>query len=130
MKLYQMADPVRYARMTTAELRETFLVEGLFNIGQIDLVYVDVDRTVIGSAVPGHTPLILETQPELRSEYFLERREIGILNVGGPGTVTVEGVSYKLGKLDCLYAGRGSKSVSFESDDIANPAAYYLLSYL
>jgi 4-deoxy-L-threo-5-hexosulose-uronate ketol-isomerase len=129
MKLYQMADPVRYARMTTAELRETFLLEGLFNLGQIDLAYVDVDRTVIGSAVPGHTPLILETEPELRSDYFLERRELGILNVGGPGTITVDGSSYKLGKLDCLYAGRGSKSVVFESDDVKTPAAFYLLSY-
>jgi 4-deoxy-L-threo-5-hexosulose-uronate ketol-isomerase len=130
MKLYQMADPVRYPRMTTEELRATFLLEDLFNLSQIDLAYVDVERTVIGSAVPGHTPLTLEPQPELRSEYFLERRELGVLNVGGPGTVTVDGASYKLGKLDCLYAGRGSKSVVFESDDVANPAAYYLLSYL
>ena len=130
MKLYQMADPVRYARMTTEELRETFLVEDLFRPGELDLVYVDLDRTVIGSAVPGYNPLTLETQPELRSEYFLERRELGALNVGGPGTITVDGVAYKLGKLDCLYAGRGSKTVAFESDDPANPAAFYLLSYL
>jgi 4-deoxy-L-threo-5-hexosulose-uronate ketol-isomerase len=130
MKLYQMADPVRYARMTTAELRETFLVEDLFNSSRIDLVYVDLDRTVIGSAVPGRTALVLDTQPELRSEYFLERRELGALNVGGPGTITVDGAAYKLGKLDCLYAGRGAKSVTFESDDALNPAAFYLLSYL
>ena len=130
MKLYQMADPIRYARMTTAELRETFLVEDLFNSSRIDLVYVDLDRTVIGSAVPGRTALVLETQPELRSEYFLERRELGALNVGGPGTITVDGAAYKLGKLDCLYAGRGAKSVTFESDDAENPAAFYLLSYL
>ena len=130
MKLYQMADPIRYARMTTAELRETFLVEDLFNSSRIDLVYADLDRTVIGSAVPGRTALVLETQPELRSEYFLERRELGALNVGGPGTITVDGAAYKLGKLDCLYAGRGAKSVTFESDDAENPAAFYLLSYL
>jgi 4-deoxy-L-threo-5-hexosulose-uronate ketol-isomerase len=130
MKLYQMADPIRYARMTTAELRETFLVEDLFNPSRIDLVYADVDRAVIGSAVPGRTALTLETSPELRSEYFLERRELGAFNVGGPGTVTVDGAAYKLAKLDCLYAGRGAKSVAFESDDPANPAAFYLLSYL
>ena len=129
MKYYQMADPVRYARMTTDELRETFLLD-LFKPGQIELAYVDVDRTVIGSAVPAGAPLTLETQPELRSAYFLERRELGVLNVGGPGKVTVDGTAYELVKLDCLYVGRGSKSVTFESADPADPANFYLLSYL
>jgi 4-deoxy-L-threo-5-hexosulose-uronate ketol-isomerase len=73
--------------------------------------------------------LTLETAPELRAEYFLERRELGVLNVGGAGTVVVDGVSYELGKLDCLYAGRGSKSVTFASKSSAEPAAFYLLSY-
>ena len=130
MRLYQMADAVRYEMMNTEELRETFLLEGLFQPGEIEFAYVDLDRTVIGSAVPVRTPLVLETQPELRSEYFLERREIGALNVGGPGSITVDGAVYKLGKLDCLYAGRGTQSVIFESDDPGNPAAFYLLSYL
>jgi 4-deoxy-L-threo-5-hexosulose-uronate ketol-isomerase len=130
MKLYQMADPVRYARMTTAELRETFLLEDLFQPGKLDLAYVDLERTVIGSAVPTTTPLTLETQPELRAEYFLERRELGVFNTGGPGTVTVDGKAYDLAKMDVLYAGRGSKSVVFSSADPANPAAFYLLSYL
>jgi 4-deoxy-L-threo-5-hexosulose-uronate ketol-isomerase len=130
MKLYQMADPVRYVRMTTEELRATFLIDDLFQPGQIDLAYVDLDRTVIGSAVPTTAPLTLETQPELRAEYFLERRELGVLNAGGPGAVTVDGTAYPLAKLDVLYAGRGSKSVTFTSDDPANPAAFYLLSYL
>jgi len=129
MKLYQMADPVRYARMTTAELRATFLLEDLFTPGAIDLAYVDLDRTVIGSAVPTAFPLTLETQPELRAEFFLERRELGVLNVGGPGSVAVDGAAYSLDKLDCLYAGRGSKSVVFSSADPAAPAAFYLLSY-
>src|ERR1700678_3920069 len=91
MKLVQMADPVRYGRMTSAELRETFLLEGLFTPGEIEFAYVDLDRTVIGSAVPLGSALSLETSPELRAEYFLERRELGILNVGGSGTVTVDG---------------------------------------
>jgi 4-deoxy-L-threo-5-hexosulose-uronate ketol-isomerase len=68
MKLYQMADPVRYARMTTAELRETFLLDDLFKQGEIGLAYVDLDRTVIGSAVPTSAPLTLTTQPELRAD--------------------------------------------------------------
>ena len=129
MKLLQMADPVRYARMTSAELRETFLLEGMFNPGKIEYVYVDLDRTVIGSAVPTTGTLTLETQPELRAEYFLERRELGVLNVGGVGSVVVDGVTFELGKLDCLYVSRGSKSVSFTSKSAGEPSSFYLLSY-
>ncbi len=129
MKLMQMADPVRYARMTSEELRETFLLQGLFTPERIDLAYVDLDRTVIGSAVPTISGLPLETQPELRAEYFLERRELGILNLGGAGSVKVDGTSFELCKLDCLYVGRGSKSVTFTSKDALSPAAFYLLSY-
>jgi 4-deoxy-L-threo-5-hexosulose-uronate ketol-isomerase len=130
MKLVQMADPVRYSRMTTAELRETFLLDGMFKPGTLDLAYVDLDRTVVGSAVPTTVPLKLETQPELRAEYFCERRELGVLNVGGSGTVTVDGKSFELDKLDCLYVGRGSKDVEFTSKNPDEPATYYLLSYL
>jgi 4-deoxy-L-threo-5-hexosulose-uronate ketol-isomerase len=130
MKLVQMADPVRYARMTSEELRETFLLQEIFTPERIDLAYVDLDRTVIGSAVPTVAALKLETQPELRAEYFLERRELGVLNTGGPGTVTVDGVGFDLDKLDCLYVSRGSKSVTFSSKSAFAPAAFYLLSYL
>jgi 4-deoxy-L-threo-5-hexosulose-uronate ketol-isomerase len=121
MKLLQMADAVRYPRMTTAELRETFLLDGAFVPGAITLAYVDLDRAVIGGAVP--------TQPELRSEFFCERRELGVLNVGGAGTVTVDGVAFAMGKLDCVYVGRGSKVVTFASESADSPAAFYLLSY-
>lgn len=129
MKLVQMADPVRYGRMTSEELRETFLLEGMFKPGAIEYAYVDLDRTVIGSAVPTGSALTLETQPELRAEYFLERRELGVLNVGGAGTVTVDGTRFDLDKLDCLYVGRGSKAVSFTSKSADAPACFYLLSY-
>jgi 4-deoxy-L-threo-5-hexosulose-uronate ketol-isomerase len=129
MKLLQMADAVRYPRMTTAELRETFLLEGSFVPGAVTLAYVDLDRAVIGGAVPTDKPLVLETYPELRSEFFCERRELGVLNVGGKGTVAVEGVAFPLGKLDVLYVGRGSKAVTFASADAGTPAAFYLLSY-
>jgi len=129
MKLFQMADPVRYARMTSDELRATFLLETLFAPGSIELAYVDLDRAVIGSAVPLGKPLELQTQPELRAEYFLERRELGIFNVGGPGSVVVDDTSYELDKLDTLYVGRGSRQVTFLSRSAADPAAFYLLSY-
>ena len=129
MKLYQMADPVRYSRMTTAERRETFLLENMFSPGTIEFAYVDLDRTVIGSAVPTIAPLTLETEPELKADFFLERRELGVLNVGGAGTVTVDGKSFELSKLSCVYVGRGSRAVSFTSTDAENPACFYLLSY-
>ncbi len=129
MRLYQMADEVRYGLMNTEELRETFLLEGLFQPGKIEFAYVDLDRTVIGSAVPVGKALTLESEPELRAEYFLERRELGVLNVGGAGSVAVDGAEYALDKLDCLYVGRGSRSVTFTSKDDKAPANFYLLSY-
>ncbi len=129
MRLYQMADSVQYGLMDTEELRETFLLEGMFEAGGIELAYVDLDRAVIGSAVPTTDALHLQTQPELRSEFFLERREMGVLNVGGKGLVTVNDTSYPMGKLDCLYVGRGTRRVRFESVDAKEPACFYLLSY-
>lgn len=129
MKLLQMADAVRYPRMTTAELRETFLLEGLFRPDEVTLAYVDLDRAVIGGAVPAERPLTLKTQPELRAEYFCERRELGALNVGGAGKVTVDGKEFAVGKLDCVYVGRGAREVVFASESRENPAAFYLLSY-
>jgi len=129
MRLYQMADAVRYGLMNTEELRETFLLEEMFEPGEIELAYVDLDRTVIGAAVPTTKPLTLETQPELRAEYFLERRELGVLNIGGAGSVMVDGKNFELGKLDVVYVGRGSKSVTFSSNSSNDPAYFYLLSY-
>ncbi len=129
MKILQMADKVRYQRMTTEELRETFLIRDMFEPGRIGMVYVDLDRTVIGGAVPTGTPLKLETAPELRADYFLERREIGIFNIGSTGTVSVDGEMHQVGHLDCLYVGRGKKDVVFASDNASAPAEFYLVSY-
>jgi 4-deoxy-L-threo-5-hexosulose-uronate ketol-isomerase len=130
MQLLQMSDPVRFPRMTTEELRSTFLLDGMFRPGAITLAYVDLDRAVAGGAVPTGAALSLETSPELRAEFFLERRELGVLNVGGSGAISVDGKTFDLDKLDCLYIGRGSRDVSFTSKDVNNPAAFYLLSYL
>ncbi len=129
MKLVQMADRVRYSRMTTEDRRDTFLLEGMFRAGSVDLAYLDLDRTVVGSAVPADLPLKLETQPELRSGYFCERRELGVLNVGQAGLVTVNGSEFELDRLDCLYVGRGSEEVIFQSASAETPANFYLLSY-
>jgi 4-deoxy-L-threo-5-hexosulose-uronate ketol-isomerase len=130
MKYLQMADPVRFQRMTTTELRETFLLDDLFQPGALELAYADLDRTVMGGAMPTTAPLTLEAPPQLKASFFLERRELGVLNAGGAGSVTVDGKTFALDKLDCLYIGRGSKEVTFASDEAEKPACFYLLSYL
>lgn len=129
MKTYMMPDQERYKRMTTDELRGIFLIEDLFAKGAIVTHYLDVDRTIVGSAVPEIAPLVLGTADELRAAYFLERRELGILLISGKGTVTADGKSFDMDVLDCLYVGRGTKEVKFESADANKPAHYYLLSY-
>ncbi|MHB1020949.1 MAG: 5-dehydro-4-deoxy-D-glucuronate isomerase [Acidobacteriaceae bacterium] len=129
MKIYQMADRIRYSTMTTQQLRETFLVEDLFKPGVFEAVYVDLDRTVIGSAVPLGEPLALPTYPDLRADYFTERRELGVLNIGGKGSIQVGEQKYDLDSLDCLYIGRGNPDVVFRSEDASQPAEFYLLSY-
>lgn len=129
MRLLQMADPVRFPSMRSEELRSTFLIPDLFEAGKLSLCYVDLDRAVIGGVVPLASPIPLPNPPELRATHFLDRREIGVLNVGGSGTVVVDGTSYAMGKLDCLYIGRGVREVLFVSDEANAPAAFYLLSY-
>ena len=129
MKVLYTADAVRFDRMTTEEIRESFLVDTLFPEDSISMVYSDADRAIVGSAVPATRTLSLASAPELRSETFCERRELGVLNLGGPGTVTVDGVEHALAGRDGLYVGRGSKSITFASDTAQAPAKYYLLSF-
>jgi 4-deoxy-L-threo-5-hexosulose-uronate ketol-isomerase len=129
MKILQIADVVRYRTMTTEELRATFLLDKLFQSGRVDLIYVDLDRTIIGSAVPIESKLILPADDALKASYFTERRELGVFNIGGAGVVTVNEVRFDLAHLDALYIGRGNENVSFESADPHNPAEFYLLSY-
>jgi 4-deoxy-L-threo-5-hexosulose-uronate ketol-isomerase len=129
VKILQMADAIRYRTMTTEELRETFLIDDLFHPGQIGLTYVDLDRTVIGSAVPTGEPLFLPTDGALKASYFTERRELGVLNIGGAGEVKVNGIPFELKRLDALYVGRGNEEIAFSSADLAHSAEFYLLSY-
>ncbi len=129
MKILQIADVIRYRTMTTKELREIFLIDDLFHPGQIGLTYVDLDRTVIGSAVPTGGPLFLPTDAALKASYFTERRELGVLNIGGAGQIMVSGTPFELEKLDALYVGRGNEEIVFSSADASQPAEFYLLSY-
>jgi 4-deoxy-L-threo-5-hexosulose-uronate ketol-isomerase len=115
--------------MTTAELRETFLLDSLYEPGALRLIYLDLDRTVAGIAAPTATPILLPTDPALRAQYFTERRELGVLNVGGRGSVLVNGKGYSLEHLDCLYVGKGNAEVCFTSENPSAPPIFYLLSY-
>jgi len=120
--------PKETASMTTRELREAFLVENLMQDDEIKLTYSHYDRVIVGGVKPVSTAVALGNPSELRADFFLERRELGIINVGGKGIVEADGTAYDLNKLDCLYLGKGIKSVSFTSADIAHPAIFYLLS--
>ncbi len=119
-----------YPRMNTAEMRENFLVENLFIPGELKLLYADVDRAIVGSAVPRGKPLkLVGSIQEMATEMFAERREIGAINIGQSGTVMVDGTSYNLEHGDALYIGKGSEDISFMSDDSTAPAEYYLMSF-
>ncbi|HVF95955.1 MAG TPA: 5-dehydro-4-deoxy-D-glucuronate isomerase [Flavisolibacter sp.] len=128
MEVRFQSSPKETAAMNTADLRDNFLVQGLMINDQVKLVYSHYDRVIIGGAKPVSNALVLETHPELRADYFLERRELGVINVGGNGTVEVDGEVFALNKLDCVYAGKGVKNVTFKSNDASQPALFYLLS--
>ncbi|TRW23880.1 5-dehydro-4-deoxy-D-glucuronate isomerase [Flavobacterium zepuense] len=109
---------------TTAELREHFHIPTLFEEDTINLVYTMYDRYIVGGVFPVNKPLVLETIDELKAEYFLERRELGIVNVGGKGKVTVDGTVYELDTKEALYVGKGNKEVLFERLNGEQPYFY------
>lgn len=129
MKTLLISDPIRYSRMTTQELRESFLISELSRAGEIQLSHVDLDRAVVGIATPQDRPLTLGTSPELRAAFFTERRELGVLSIGGAGMVHVGNSSYPLQNLDLIYIGRGNPEIHFESKSPEAPAVFYILSY-
>jgi 4-deoxy-L-threo-5-hexosulose-uronate ketol-isomerase len=128
-ELHYMPGAEQTRRMTTDELRAHFLVRELFRPGAVTLRPVDLDRVVLGGAVPTAAPLRLEAPAHLRAAYFCERRELGVLNIGGDGRVTVDGAEHRLGLREVLYVGRGSREIAFASDDASRPARFYLVSY-
>lgn len=112
----------------TTQAREALLIPSLFEPGRIKLVYSHYDRFIAGGAMPAGQPLKLETTDPLKADYFLERRELGIINTGGAGTVTVDGEVFAIDFKEALYIGRGKKEVVFASNDAASPALFYINS--
>jgi 4-deoxy-L-threo-5-hexosulose-uronate ketol-isomerase len=120
--------PAETRQMNTEQLRENFLVTNLFSGNEVNLVYSHYDRVIIGGAKPDGKTLLLPNHPELRAEFFLERRELGIINVGADGTVTADGKDFFLRKMDCLYLGKGTRQVKFRSKGRKESALFYMLS--
>ena len=120
--------PEETKQMDTEQLRKNFLVENLMQDDVINLVYSHYDRMIIGGAKPATKTLQLSNHVELKADYFLERREVGIINVGAKGIVTADGKKFELDKMDCLYLGKGTKKVSFASKSKNESAVFYLLS--
>lgn len=121
-------NPAQIPGMTTEELRASYLVPELFVPGEVTVVYTHHDRIVLGGAVPAGTDLVLTGYPEIRSDYFLEHREVGIINVGATGTVTADGEVFELVKGACLYLGRGIQDVVFRDSEGSAGAQFYLFS--
>ena len=121
------SSPEAVKQYDTTALRNEFLIDDLMKKGEINLTYTHYDRYIAGSAVP-ETALQLESIDPLKAEFFLERREMGIINVGETGSVEVDGKTYSLGHKDALYIGMGVKDVVFKSDDANNPAKFYINS--
>ena len=128
MELRTASSPKDSQHYDTQRLREEFLIDDLFKADEIKLVYSHIDRIITGSAVPVKGALKLTAGDELRAEYFCERRELGIINIGGKGTVCIDGKKYELGYKDGMYIGMGSKDITFESASGKEPAKFYLNS--
>jgi 4-deoxy-L-threo-5-hexosulose-uronate ketol-isomerase len=120
--------PTEAKAMDTASLRENFVLDGLMRTDECTLVYTHYDRMIVGGVKPATAEINLTNIDDLKASYFLERREIGIINVGGEGSVKADGQFYVLSKLDCVYLGKGTKEVSFSSENADAPAMFFLLS--
>ena len=125
MHVHYSPGPKQTNVLSTDELREGFLVQNLFQRGQVVAHYTDLDRLVIGGVLPGAGPLALANYKETGTSFFLERREMGVLNLAAPGVVTVGGRRYELGTLDCMYIGLGERDVTFENGSSGQTALYF-----
>lgn len=130
MEVRYSPDKDGFKKFNTDEIRKSFLIDNLFIKNQIPMIYSDVDRSVTGSAVPfGKSLKLSASKKEMAAEYFTQRREIGIINIGDKGTITVDNKKYSMNNSDALYVGRGSKNILMSSTDSRNPAMFYFVSY-
>lgn len=128
MEIRMSASPRDAKTYTTQRLREEFLIQDLFQADEIKLVYSHIDRIITGSAVPVNQKLKLEAGSELRAAYFLERREMGVINIGGPGVIRVDGKEYAVNHREGMYIGMGVKDIVFSSVCSTEPAKFYFNS--
>ncbi|MBD1393220.1 5-dehydro-4-deoxy-D-glucuronate isomerase [Mucilaginibacter glaciei] len=128
MKILHSVHPEDFKNYQTDLVRERFLLNGLVKTDELNCVYTHYDRMIVGAVNPVEKTIPLENYTNLRADFFLQRRELGIINVAGDGEVIADGKTYPVNKLDCLYLGKGVKEVSFRSIDSASPAVFYLLS--
>ena len=129
MNLRASTDREGLRRMTSQDIRDTFVIADLFRPGEVCMTYVEVDRAVVGSAVPLDAPLPLPTDRRLAARFFCERREIGVINIGAAGWISLDGVRHELDRHDSLYIGRGVEAVVFGGGTAEAPARFYFVSY-
>jgi 4-deoxy-L-threo-5-hexosulose-uronate ketol-isomerase len=127
-ELRYAAHPEDFKSYDTSRIRQDFLIENVMVPGEINVVYTLYDRLIVGGAVPTNKPLKLEPFNEIKADYFLQRRELGIINIGGDAKVTADGNVYELGYKEALYLGSGNRDVIFESVDPEKPAHLYMNS--
>lgn len=128
MKIFHQVHPRDFKTYDTASIRENFLLENLLVADTIECAYTHYDRMVVGAAFPVNKALQLETYDQLKSENFLDRRELGIINIAGTGAIEVDGEKFELEKQDCLYIGKGKVKIIFSSNDQSAPAKFILFS--
>ena len=127
-EIRRMPRPREVSRMTTEELREAFLIPAIYQTGEFVGLFTDLDRMLVAGVTPLGSPIELPNHKETGREFFLERRELGAINTGGPGEVIVDGEAFLVQPLGCIYVGMGSGNVSFASKDAANPSKFFILS--
>lgn len=128
MRILYGVSPNDIPSFDTKRLRAEFLVEKLFQPGHIEFAYTHVDRMIVGAAVPADKPLSFGDGADVGTPLFFTAREMGVANLGGPGTITVDGQVFALNNRDTLYIGRGAENVTLSSDNAANPARFYMNS--
>ncbi|MFD1673821.1 5-dehydro-4-deoxy-D-glucuronate isomerase [Alicyclobacillus fodiniaquatilis] len=128
MEIRHATNPEDFKQYSTERIRKDFLVSDLFGEDEVNTVYTHYDRVILGGALPVEKSLELTTPVALKVDYFLERRELGVVNIGGLGSVSVDGQRYEMAARECLYIGKGHKDVVFASRSSDEPAKFYLVS--